>query len=79
MYQKFQKNDKVRHKDGEIEMTVTEYLTKKEYTDPESLIGGARKYNTVTTEFLICRWLDRASNSTKSEHFHQSDLVLVKD
>ena len=78
MYQKFQPEDRVRHREGSIIMIVSHYITKKEYTDPESMIGGERKYILVPTELLVCRWFDKETNSTKSGEFNQRDLVKAE-
>lgn len=77
MYQKFQVDDKVRHREGSVIMTVTNYVTKKEYTEPRSMLGGDRKFILVPTEYLNCRWLDKETNTYKSDQFNQKDLVKV--
>ncbi len=79
MYQKFQPEDKVRHRDGSITMTITNYVTKKEYTEPQSMLSVERKYKLVPTDYVNCRWFDKESNSTKTDQFNQKDLVKVDD
>lgn len=79
MYQKFQPEDKVRHREGSIVMTVTSYDMKKEYTEPLSMIGGDRKYKLVPTEIVNCRWFDKEANTTKTDKFNQKDLIKVDD
>ena len=77
MYQKFQVEDKVRHREGSVVMTVTNYVVRKEYTEPQSLLGDDRKFILVPTEYLNCRWFDKETNSSKSGQFNQKDLVKV--
>jgi uncharacterized protein YodC (DUF2158 family) len=77
MLQKFQQEDKVRHRDGLITMTVTDYKLKKEYIEPLSLLGGPRNYKLVPTEYVNCRWLDVESNSPRSATFLENDLIKI--
>lgn len=79
MYQIFQPEDKVRHREGTVVMTVIGYEMKKEYTEPLSMIGGDRKYKLIPTDIVNCRWFDKETNASKNGQFNQKDLVKADD
>lgn len=77
MTKKFNPDNKVRHVEGDIIMTVVSYKKVKTGESINMLAQPMKKNIYGETDIVICRWYDKISNSYKTGEFPQSDLVLI--